>query len=225
MLKTDTLSHPPVDTRERLLDTAEALFAEHGFNATSLRAITQKAEANLAAVNYHFGSKKGLILAVIRRGLRPINEERIRLLEALMDDHPDRPGLEAILDCFYRPAFEYFQDPSRIPFLRLLGRTLFDRGDYTRELMEEEWMPLVHRYLEAFALALPELDRDELTWRFHFSVGAMIFTVSQYEHLEAMTCDSCMIREDYEPALARLIRFTLAGFLAPVSASLGKDNA
>ena len=61
------------DTRERLLDAAEVLFAENGFDATSVRAITTWADANLAAVNYHFQAKVVLITAVFERRIRPIN--------------------------------------------------------------------------------------------------------------------------------------------------------
>src|SRR5690349_13215808 len=60
------------DTVERILDAAEILFAEKGFSETSLRLITSKAQVNLAAVNYHFGSKKSLIQAVFSRFLGPL---------------------------------------------------------------------------------------------------------------------------------------------------------
>ena len=62
----------PPDTRTRILDAAEHLFAERGFNGTSVRAITDLAGANLAAVGYHFGSKAELLAAVIRRVTEPI---------------------------------------------------------------------------------------------------------------------------------------------------------
>src|SRR5688572_31708077 len=77
------------DTRESLLDAAEKLFSEHGIQSASLRQITQHAGANLAAVNYHFGSKDGLVRAVFSRRLRPMNDERFRRLE-LVDLQADR---------------------------------------------------------------------------------------------------------------------------------------
>src|SRR6266513_6418043 len=70
-------------TKERILDAAEGLFMEHGFEATSLRSITATAAVNLAAVNYHFGSKEELFQAVLTRRLDPMNQERLDLLTKL----------------------------------------------------------------------------------------------------------------------------------------------
>ena len=83
------------DTRDRLLDTAERLFAERGVDATSLRHITTEAEANLASVNYHFGSKEALFRQIFARRIGPINEERLRLLDACEANNP--PTLELSL--------------------------------------------------------------------------------------------------------------------------------
>lgn len=215
------INNPTEDTATRILDAAEQLFAVKGFNATSMRAITDKAQVNLAAVNYHFGSKDNLIFQVIKRGIQPINQSRIEQLEAQLESYDHIQGeplaLDGVLDAFYRPAFEYFQDSSRIHFLRLLGRTLYETGPFTQDLMEKEWMPLVHRFVEALKLSLPKLEEEEIIWRFHFALGSMIFTVSQFEALEAMACEKCKIREDFEPAIQRLISFTAAGFRQPVA--------
>src|SRR5436189_6346555 len=74
---------PPHETRTRILDAAEELFMLHGFEGTSMRQLTAKAGVNLAAVNYHFGSKDALIEAVFRRRLDPMNAARIAALEKL----------------------------------------------------------------------------------------------------------------------------------------------
>ena len=70
-------------TKERILDTAEALFMEHGFEATGLRSMTTAAGVNLAAVNYHFGTKEELFEAVLTRRLDPMNQERVALLDQM----------------------------------------------------------------------------------------------------------------------------------------------
>jgi AcrR family transcriptional regulator len=203
-----TATKDTVDTRDRIMDEAEKLFADLGFKATSMRAITQAADVNLAAVNYHFGSKESLIEEVILRKLNPINAERLERLNRLSDE----PDLESILDAFYRPAFEYFQDPEEIPYLRLLGRSLYETGDFSLQLMEKEWMPLVRAFHEAFKKAVPELDDSEIMWRFHFTIGAMILTISKMDILEASSCGACRIQDDFEPAIKRLIQYTAAGF-------------
>ena len=65
----------------RLVEAAEKLFAENGFEAVSVRDITKEAGANVAAVNYHFGSRDGLVVAVMSRYLTPVNQERLTRLE------------------------------------------------------------------------------------------------------------------------------------------------
>src|SRR5437762_13635541 len=80
--KTAPLDTSP-DTKTRILDAGEHLFMEHGFEATSLRQLTSAAGVNLAAVNYHFGSKEELFQAVLTRRLDPMNQERIQLLDRL----------------------------------------------------------------------------------------------------------------------------------------------
>src|SRR5439155_11060378 len=77
---------PQHETRTRILDAAEELFMQHGFEATSMRVLTARAGVNLAAVNYHFGSKHALIEAVFRRRLDPMNTARIAALERLEKD-------------------------------------------------------------------------------------------------------------------------------------------
>src|SRR5215475_3768724 len=115
----------PVATKDRILDAAEALFMEHGFEATSLRAITAAAGVNLAAVNYHFGSKQELFQAVLTRRLDPMNQERVDLLTRLENEVAPAPlPCEQILNAMFLPALKLARDPERggKNFLRLLGR-------------------------------------------------------------------------------------------------------
>ena len=102
-----------LDTKQHILDTAEQLFAERGYAATSLRAVTQAAGVNLAAVNYHFGSKTGLLFAVVERRVNPVNAERLRLLDTL-ESGPEPPELEAVLRAFIAPAFSCGPHPPEI---------------------------------------------------------------------------------------------------------------
>src|SRR5438876_12457509 len=112
-------------TKERILDTAESLFMEHGYEATSLRAITAAAGVNLAAVNYHFGSKEELFQSVLTRRLHPMNQERVDLLTRLEREAAPAPlPCDRILSAMFVPALKLARDPERggKDFLRLLGR-------------------------------------------------------------------------------------------------------
>src|SRR5881394_149494 len=111
--KTAPLDTSP-DTKTRILDAAESLFMEHGFEATSLRQLTAAAGVNLAAVNYHFGSKEELFQAVLTRRLDPMNHERIELLARLERDAGDKPiACERILAAMLTPALRLARDERR----------------------------------------------------------------------------------------------------------------
>src|SRR5213594_4298055 len=95
------------DTRSRILDVAEELFGEQGLDRVSIRDITRKAKVNLAAINYHFGSKEDLVVAVFERRVVPVNEARLAALDAVEQAAGKKsPKLEAILDAFIRPALQ-----------------------------------------------------------------------------------------------------------------------
>src|ERR1700752_3751032 len=104
----------PVVTKPRILDAAEALFMEHGFEATSLRSITAAASVNLAAVNYHFGSKEELFQTVLTRRLDPMNHARVGLLTRLEAEAAPRSlSCEKILTALFVPALDLARDPER----------------------------------------------------------------------------------------------------------------
>src|SRR5215208_668302 len=117
-MTTETKLESPVATREGLLDAAEDLFSELGIQAASLRAITQRAGANLAGVHYHFGSKQGLVRAVFKRRLEPLNRERLDLLGAC---EREGAGVEAVLRAFIAPLLRMAREypDGGTPFARL----------------------------------------------------------------------------------------------------------
>ena len=209
---------PPRDTKDRILDVAEALFAERGFEATSLRAITAGAEVNLAAVNYHFGSKQELIRAVLERRVRPMNEERLRLLDACEAEADDgKPALESILGAFLKPPFEMcrHQNGGGAVIVRLFGRTYTEPSDELWKLFIEQFREVLERFVSALSRALPELPRRELFWRMHFMVATMIQTLADTRRLEVISngeCDPADLNATFE----RLVPFLAAGLRAPL---------
>src|SRR5215467_2180302 len=117
------------DTKERILDTAEKLFAEHGYGATSLRSIIAGAKVNLAAVHYHFRTKDALLDAVLKRRLEPVNRERLALLDAYEQGAGDGPlRLESVLTALIAPPLGLARNPAFAGFMKLMGRVVVD-GD------------------------------------------------------------------------------------------------
>ncbi|MFI4887909.1 MAG: TetR/AcrR family transcriptional regulator [Burkholderiales bacterium] len=208
-------------TKVRILDAAEALFMEHGFEATSLRAITAAASVNLAAVNYHFGSKEALFESVLTRRLDPMNQARLELLTRLEAKAAPGPlACERILTALLIPALTLARDPERggKDFLRLLGRAYADPAPFIRRFLSGQYGAMIARYKAAFARALPHLPRKELSWRLHFIMGALSYTLAGTDALKLIAELNPDETTNDEILLRRLAPFLLAGLTAPLPA-------
>jgi AcrR family transcriptional regulator len=193
------------DTKTRILDAAEKLFAEKGFDATSLRDITSEADVNLAAVNYHFQSKESLIDAAILRNATPVNQKRIIMLEAA----GAKPTVEQIIEAFVGPVLE--QDFE--PMAPLMARVLASPETMQR-VFKHHMESLSRRFAEAIAVALPELSPAERMWRLHFVAGSMAHTVTRAPVMRNLF-GGVLDFGDRKLLIARLVRFAAAGFRAP----------
>lgn len=206
------------DTRDRLLDAAETLFVEHGFEGTSTRMITGAARANLAAVNYHFGSKDALIQEVFRRRLVELNRQRLAALDRLEAEAggmPVRPS--GIVGAFFGTALQLAADTEHggHTFMRLLGRTNTEPNAFIRQFLAEEYAGVLGRFLPALYRALPDVPREEILWRFHFMMGAMSYAIAGTDGLQLFAGRF----DDADPArlMPRLMSFLLGGLRAPLA--------
>ena len=214
-------------TKDKLLDAAEALFMEHGFEATSLRLITAAAGVNLAAVNYHFGSKEELFQAVLTRRLDPMNRERLDLLTALERGVAPGPArCEQILSAMFIPALRLARDPERggKNFLRLLGRAYADPAPFIRKFLSGQYATMIARFKAAFARALPELPPKELSWRLHFIMGALSYTLAGTDALKLIAELTPAEAGNDEILLRRLAPFLLAGLQSPLPEATDADG-
>ena len=216
--KSIALDATSADTKTRILDAAEQLFMEHGFEATSLRSLTAAAAVNLAAVNYHFGTKEELFQAVLTRRLDPMNQERIELLARLERAAGGRPlSVEKILFAMLIPALKLARDERRggKNFLRLVGRAYADPAPFIRQFLSGQYAEMIGLYKEAFLKALPHLSRQELTWRLHFVMGALSYTLAGTDALKLFAQVAANDKENDELLLQRLAPFLVAGLKAP----------
>jgi AcrR family transcriptional regulator len=198
------------DTRQKILDTAERLFGENGYHATSLRQIIAAAGVNLAAIHYHFGSKQELLDALILRKAGPVNEQRIALLEQVVAQAGSGPvAIEKVLGAFLAPmASAAEQNPQ---FVRVMGR-LHAEG-LLPAVVEKHFQPVIGRFRVAMQRALPELPELEFLWRLHFMVGAMAHTMCGAPDFTGVASE----RGDFRSRIDRLVAFLAGGFQAPVS--------
>ncbi|MFT4176815.1 MAG: TetR family transcriptional regulator [Luteolibacter sp.] len=213
---------PETGPKRKLLDAAEQLFAEKGFEAVSVRDITKLANANVAAVNYHFGSREGLLTMVVTRYLAPINEERM----ALMDEAERKAGgkpipVEEIIVAMSRPLINQVTraEMSEQLFCKLLARVISEQSDNLSYAVETHLRSAAHRFYDALEKALPDLTREEIAWRLHFTHGAMVKLLYHQEMFKRVADipDSTL-----EESFQRFVRFAVAGMC---QSSLDKDAA
>lgn len=196
----------PGGTREHLLDAAERLFADLGIAAASMRRIARKARANLAAAHYHFGSKKGLIHAVLRRRLGALNGARLKCL-----DEAERKGklsLEEILRAFLMPTLELWQNCPQ--FLKLAGRIQTTPDKELVDFFYSEFREVAARFLPTLKRVLPKVPDEEIFWRSQFMIGAMLHVWTSAEGLARFSAGRYRVG-DGRAVLERLVDFAAEG--------------
>jgi len=208
------------DTKTHLLDVAEHLFAEHGIDATSLRKITSRANVNLAAVHYHFGSKEGLVQAIFARRLDPLNADRLRRLNASETAAGDTPPpVEDLVEAFIDPALKRLRKRESKHFMKLMGRIYSDPSEM-HEVIHTRFLEVGRRFITAFGRALPHLPHEELVSRFKFLVGAMVMVLVDplsRENAPPTLAETHCDLITKETPLNHFVTFLSAGMLAPCS--------
>ena len=207
----------PTDTKIRIMDAAEQLFARDGFHITSLRGLTELANVNLAAVNYHFGSKEGLLQAVISRRLLPLNELRRQKLEAVLTQATvdgSLPTAAALLRAFIEPTLDFRNSaPGAKDFIALIGRSLSDPDETVRNYFIQQILPIFKLLFDGLQKALPDLPAEILLARLQFTMGAMGHVMCSGARPKQPVPDFPAPLSDAE-LVDELIRFVSAGLEA-----------
>ncbi len=218
-------SAPGEATRERILDAAETCFAEQGFGATSVRAITAAAGVNLAAVHYHFGGKEALLDAVLTRRIGPVNGERLRRLEALRRAcAPAAPSVPALLEALLEPVFRHFHDDAAAVerITRILARCEIEEPERLEAAVFEHFRETGEAFLDALGEALPSLDPALVHERFRWTLGVMTHALA-WRH-RSVSLPQSLPDDDPDALLQRMIVFLSTGFRAPAAASRASDQ-
>lgn len=205
------LQQPNFSTKERILGVAETLFARHGFAGASLRQVTAAANVNLAAVNYHFGSKESLIEEVFRRRLDELNRHRLAALAAI-EANPSRT-LEDVLDAFIRPALEQSMDSTGgTAFVRVLARAYAEHDERLRKFLSDNYGHVLREFAGAFSKLLPRLSNDELYWRLDIVAGALTYAMADFGMIKRK--NNVSEQSHREQSAQHLVRFAAAGLRA-----------
>jgi len=215
------------NTKTRLLDVAEEMFAQKGYADTSMRALTGKAGANLAAVNYHFGSKEGLLQAVLERRLLPLNLIRREGLEAVMhraNEAVQLPHVRDLLQAFIEPALTLRKSGRGArAFIVIISRGISEPDPMVRATFINLVLPILRYFNECLAAALPHLSPRELFWRFHFCMGAMTHVLHGMDKHEMFPPE--MVPDDAGIVVEMLLHFLTAGMEVAPSPGLPATNA
>jgi AcrR family transcriptional regulator len=194
------------DTKQKILDAAERLFAERGYSGTSLRQIIAEAGVNLASVHYHFGSKEELLHELILRKAGPVNQKRMELLDRFEVRYaPEAVPPDVVLEAFLNPMAEAAERNRQ--FVRVMGRLIAE--GLLPAIIEKDFQPVVGRFMQALRKALPDLPDEEFAWRVRFMQGAMAHAM----------CGHGM-EGDFLSRVEHLTRFLVGGFRAPVAQPL-----
>jgi AcrR family transcriptional regulator len=187
------MPRPKRPTKEKLMDAAEKLFARRGFRGTSVRDITSAAGVDLALVNYHFGSKKELLAAVIERRGQVLNEERLRrLADERLRAAPAPPSTEAVVDAFLDPILDRLAHagPGWHSYFSLLAY-VNNSPEWGCKLMGKTFDSVVRQFMQAVMDSLPGAAPADIFWGYNFLTGALTLSLAETGRLDVLSDGLC----------------------------------
>lgn len=193
-------------TRDRILGTAERLFAEYGYDGVSLRQIGAAADAQIALISYHFGTKDGLYRAVLENRISPVSERRRGALRQAMAGHGGTPTIEAVLDAFARPWIEMRGTEQGRHYTRLIAREVNDPREAERGIVRDLLDGLATEFLQAMEDVLPDRRRSDVHWAYHFFTSTLLLTLANPERVKRLSGDLIEDGSD-DVSVERLVRF------------------
>ena len=200
-------------TKERLLVVAGELFADRGFDSVSLRMITDRANVNLASVNYHFGSKEELIGAVVDDIVRPVNERRLSLLSLI--DYTTQDPIRKIIHAFIDPVFDLSDsgnDDNK--YYKLISRCIASRDERVSSIIIKQFPEVLAQFVRALTKALPSIDSNSAHLKIMFMAGALAHSLFHYENL-LLISEGRFDLNSTEVLKSELVSFLLTGMNAP----------
>lgn len=210
---------PESDAETRLLTAAEIVFAEKGHEKASLRELTSRAGVNLAAVNYHFGSKDGLVTAVFERLSRRVNRARMKELDRYVRERAQAGApleLRDILTIFARPYLDGDADHGGLLLARLILQHRLAPTDLSQRIIRQHFDPMAKKFIKALLQACPSVDPAEMYWRYMFMISAVVLTVTDNSKESRVTrlSESRVTGSDAGLLRSALVNFLIGGISA-----------
>jgi AcrR family transcriptional regulator len=205
-----------LDPRTCILDAAEQVFADAGFEGASLRQIVRQAQVNLATVYYYFRSKEGLLAAVFKRRFDPIKQEQLDRLRQAEQAARGRPlRVSAILEIMLHPPLSLATQPSTATVAqRLIGRIVTEPHPQAQDLVFSQFGEVRRALFQALRRSLPKLAPADLHWRIEFFWGALTFVLCNPGKIEKMSEGVCN-PADMPAVQAQMLAFFVPAMRAP----------
>jgi AcrR family transcriptional regulator len=205
-----------VSTKERILNAAEQLFCDFGFDNTSLRAITSEADVNLASVNYHFGSKKQLIQEVLARYLKVLMPALDKKISAITEQSTE-VTTEILFGALVQPllSLENVRPNGTRVFVQLFARAYYESQGHLRRYITSNFKPELKNLNKALLLSVPHLSPSEVFWRWHFALGSCVFTMASSKALSEIAAAEYQQNIQIEDLITKVTNYIAAGFSAP----------
>lgn len=217
------------DTRSRILAVATRAFAEMGIENVSMRELTSLAGANIAAINYHFGSKDGLAEAIFEEIAPRLNSMRLKELGEVLrraEALGQRPEMSAIIASFTRPYLDPAFSHEGGLLAQLVLRHRLAPTPMTQRIIARHFDPMAREYMRAFALACPDIPADEFAWRYMFMAGAVVMAATDRNKVNRIgTLSDGRVDATQPEALIRALGDFIEGGLRFGSAFAGSPRA
>jgi AcrR family transcriptional regulator len=206
--------HQDSDARQRILDVAERLFTERGLQVT-VRQLAPKARVSISGINYYFGSKAGLTQAVFERLSQRVNERRLIELDAILRSAGSKkPKMQDLISAFLRPYFDSWDNGKLLAKIIVAHR--LEPSPLTHLIIDQHFEPMALRFVEAFALACPDVSRTAFAWRYSFMISAIVLTLVNLEDSLAEKMSKGRVNsKDLKSLSDELTRFLVGGLSIP----------
>ncbi len=200
------------DLRERILDIAEAQFAQHGYDAVSTRLVARDVGATAGMIHYYFNTKRELFDAVFARRAEIVNQDRMQALDAYEAEAGSKLSVEGAVAAFLRPVLARLAqgDEGWRHYLALVAQ-VGHIHEWGGAVMTQSFDPVVKRLIELVGRALPHAREEDLYWGYHFLSGALMLTLSETDRIDRLSGGKCR-STDVAAIEPRLVKFAAAGF-------------
>lgn len=202
-----------ISKSERILDTAEQLFAEHGYDGVTIRQIANGAGVDVALASYHFGKKIDIFKAAFNRRARILSDTRSDMLKLHLEDNEIKKyTLEQIIEAFLQPLkiAQQTGDSGWQHYLALLAY-IMTSSVWSKEMLGEIYDKRVNEFIHALKIALPNANETDIHWCYQFVSGSLALTLAQTGRIDRLSKGLCQ-STDFDAAYERMIPFIAAGF-------------